>query len=130
MANIDLKELSARESERVEWKKNAADIDQVIKTIVGFANDLSNLGGGYVVCGAEEQKDEHGFQKVSYIGLTAARLKEIEGKVLNDCREKVSPPVVPITEEIPVDEDRRILVFIIAEEDFSHIISQDSILRI
>lgn len=120
MANIDLKELSARESERVEWKKNVADIDQVIKTIVAFANDISNLGGGYVVCGAEEQKDEHGFQKVSYIGLTATRLKEIEGKVLNDCREKVSPPVIPVTEEIPVDGDRRILVFIIAATGNAH----------
>lgn len=120
MANIDLKELSARESERVEWKKNVADIDQVIKTIVAFANDISNLGGGYVVCGAEEGTDEHGFQKVFYTGLMSSRLKELEGKVLNHCREKVSPPVVPITEEIQVDEDRRILVFIIAATGNAH----------
>ena len=26
-----------------------------------FANDLQNLGGGYVVCGAKEEKDENGF---------------------------------------------------------------------
>jgi predicted HTH transcriptional regulator len=120
MANIDLKELSARESERVEWKKNVADIDQVIKTIVAFANDISNLGGGYVVCGAEEGTDEHGFQKVFYTGLTASRLKEIEGKVLKDCRKKVTPPIIPITEEIPVEENRRVLVFIIAATGNAH----------
>ena len=47
--NIDLKELSVRESERVEWKENVADIADVVSTIVAFANDISNLGGGYVV---------------------------------------------------------------------------------
>ena len=120
MASIDLNELSARERLRVEWKKNVADIDQVIKTIVAFANDISNLGGGYVVCGAEEGTDKHGFQKVYYSGLIASRLKELEGKVLRHCREKVSPPIVPVTEEIPVDGKRRILVFIVSASGNAH----------
>jgi len=59
--NINLKELAKRESERVEWKENVADIEDVIKTIVALANDYSNLGGGYVVCGAKEVKEAHGF---------------------------------------------------------------------
>ncbi len=81
---IDLKELASRESEQVEWKKNVADIESVLRIITAFANDFQNMGGGYVVCGAEELKDENGFQKVSYPGLTSARLKEIEGKVMSD----------------------------------------------
>lgn len=111
---IDLKQLAAREGVRVEWKENVANIEQVIKTIVAFANDIANLGGGYVVCGAREGKDEYGFQKVFYTGLPASRLNEIEGKVINDCRTKVSPPIIPVTEEIPVGNGSRILVFIIA----------------
>ena len=55
---IDLKELANRESEQVEWKENVADPKGVVETIVAFANDYSNLGGGYVVCGAKEGKDE------------------------------------------------------------------------
>lgn len=47
MSAIDLKELSKRESERVEWKENVAEIESLIKTTVAFANDYSNLGGGY-----------------------------------------------------------------------------------
>ena len=54
MAKIDLKELAARESERIEWKEDVADIDSVIRTAVAFANDIANLGGGYIVCGARE----------------------------------------------------------------------------
>ena len=87
MNKVDLTELSKRESERVEWKANVADIEDVIKTAVAFANDYSNLGGGYIVCGAKEAKDEHGFQKLIQTGLTSNRLKEIEGKVLSDLRD-------------------------------------------
>lgn len=117
---VNLKELSQRESERVEWKENVADIEDIIKTSVAFANDFSNLGGGYIVCGAKEAKDEHGFQKLIETGLISSRLKQIEGKVISDLREKVFPPIVPITEELPVSEDKRILVFIIPASKDAH----------
>lgn len=64
--NIDLKELARRESEQVEWKENGDDIkiaEGIVKTISAFANDIANVGGGYVICGAKEIKDEHGFPK-------------------------------------------------------------------
>jgi predicted HTH transcriptional regulator len=93
---IDLKELATRESEQVEWKKNVADISDVLRTITAFANDFQNLGGGYVVCGAEETKDEHGFQKVTYPGLTASRFKEVEGTVIHDARDKIDPSITPL----------------------------------
>jgi len=120
MNKIDLSELSKRESERVEWKENVADMEDVIKTAVAFANDYSNLGGGYIVCGAKETKDEHGFQKLIQTGLTSTRLKEIEGKVFADLREKTFPSIVPLTEEIPVTEEKRILVFIIPATSDAH----------
>ncbi len=81
MALVDPKELSARESERVEWKENVADCDDVVRTVVAFANDISNLGGGYVVCDAAEGKDEAGFRKIFLSGLTSARFKEVENRV-------------------------------------------------
>jgi len=120
MGQIDLIELSKRESERVEWKENVADIEDVIKTSVAFANDYSNLGGGYIICGAKEAKDEHGFQKLIQTGLTSKRLKEIEGKVLSDLRDKTFPSVVALTEEIPFTEEKRILVFIIPATSDAH----------
>jgi len=120
MNKIDLSELSKRESERVEWKENVADIEDLIKTSVAFANDYSNLGGGYIVCGAKETKDEHGFQKLDLVGLTSNRLQEIEGKVLSDLREKAFPPIIATTEEIPVSEEKRILVLIIPATGNAH----------
>jgi len=59
--NIDLKKISLRESEKVEWKENSNVrniVISIVKTISAFANDIANMGGGYVVCGAKEIKDE------------------------------------------------------------------------
>ncbi len=120
--HIDLRQLAARESEQVEWKANVADIDDVVETLSAFANDLANLGGGYVVCGASETKDEHGFPSMALTGLVSTRLKEVEGTVLTRCRERVSPPLAPLVEELPAaTPDRRILVFIIAATDQAHL---------
>lgn len=123
--NIDLKELSTRESEKVEWKENGDDqniVRGIVKTISAFANDISNFGGGYVVCGAKEIKDEFGFPKVQYKGLTSTKLKEIEGKVLQHCREYVSPSMTPLVYEMdnPEDKSTRILVFIIIASPEAH----------
>ncbi len=123
--DIDLKELSARESERVEWKENGDDkniVASITKTISAFANDIANIGGGYVICGAKESKDEFGFPKVSYSGLSSEKLKEIEGKVLQHCRDYVSPSIAPIVQEIdnPENSSTRILVFIIPASHDAH----------
>jgi len=110
---IDLQELSVRENEQTEWKENVADVDDVVATLSAFANDLANLGGGYVVCGAREDKDAHGFPVLVRTGLDARRLKEVENNVLARCRDRVSPPITPRVEELASDaEGRRILVFL------------------
>lgn len=121
MSAIDLDKLLARESEQVEWKANVADWQDVIKTIVAFANDFGNLGGGYVVCGAHEGKDPHGFPRVEIVGLTASRLRELENKVLAVCRENVTPPLAPLTEELPgAGPDTRVLIFTVPATAYAH----------
>lgn len=112
---IDLGNLLVRESEQVEWKENVADPDDVVATLSAFANDWSNLGGGYVVCGAKETKDVHGFPIVEIKGLSSSRLKEVEGRVLAGCRDRVSPSIAPLVHEVPTgDAGLRVLVFVMA----------------
>jgi predicted HTH transcriptional regulator len=119
--SVDLNSLLIRESEQVEWKENVADPDDVVATLSAFANDWSNLGGGYVVCGARETKDEHGFPAVQIVGLDANRLKEVEGRVLTGCRDRVSPPIVPLVQELSTsDPSRRVLVFIVPATPHAH----------
>lgn len=118
---VDLRTLSIRESEQVEWKENVADPDDVVETLSAFANDWANLGGGYVVCGAKEEKDEHGFPRIKTVGLEANRLKEVEGRVLAGCRERVAPSIAPLVQEIRTENpERRVLVFIMPATRAAH----------
>ena len=124
--NIDLKELARRESEQVEWKENGDDIkiaEGIVKTISAFANDIANVGGGYVVCGAKEIKDEHGFPKIQYTGLSANKLKEVELKVTKYCQNYVDPAIIPRIVEIenPENNSTRILVFVVLRTRHAHI---------
>lgn len=121
MSRIDLQELAQRESEQVEWKDQVADVFQVVETVVAFANDYSNLGGGYVVCGVQEGKDEQGFQRLTITGLTSRELKEIEGRVTSICLNQVDPPLVPVVEELDCEQpDRRVLVFVVPATGYAH----------
>lgn len=125
-ARVDLQELSRRESEQIEWKENVADINDVLATLAAFANDLQNLGGGYVICGAREDKDANGFPVLVRTGLTPNRLKEVENHVLARCRDRVSPAITPLVEELPADaDDRRILVFIQPATSHAHTYRRD-----
>ena len=118
---VDLRRLAERESEQVEWKANVADENAVVRTLSAFANDLANLGGGYVVCGAKEEKDENGFPRLVLTGLTANRLKEVEGKVMSRCRELVAPAITPVVHELPAaSPDRRVLVFVQPATEQAH----------
>ena len=124
--NIDLKELARRESEQVEWKENGDDIkiaEGIVRTISAFANDIANVGGGYVVCGAKEIKDEHGFPKIQYTGLSANKLKEVELKVTKYCQNYVDPAIAPRIVEIenPENNSTRILVFVVLRTRHAHV---------
>jgi hypothetical protein len=103
----------------------------IVKTIAAFANDIANVGGGYVVCGAKEIKDEFGFPKVDYTGLHSNKLKEIEGKVREQCTNRVSPSIMPVIQVIdnPNDNETKILVFIITATSKAHTYRDDETVK-
>ena len=122
---IDLNILAKHESESVEWKENGDDpnvTQAIVKTIAAFANDIANTGGGYVVCGAKENKDEYGFPKVLFKGLPPDRFAEIENTVLTWCRDRISPSIAPkvVPLENPEAPGTRILVFVVHATDGAH----------
>ena len=120
-SSLDLDELFRRESARVEWKDQVADTDDVVATLSAFANDLASLGGGWVVCGAAEEKDEHGFARMRRRGLDAARCKEVCRQVIDRCAKTVTPPITPRVEELSAeDPSARVVVFEVAATAFVH----------
>ncbi len=115
--STDLTQLATQENALVEWKENVADERDLVKTVVAFANDFLNLGGGYIVCGAKEITDKYGFKAVDYVGLTSSRLNEVKEFIKNTCYDptKVSPPLIPKFEEIALANDpaKKVLVIIV-----------------
>ena len=66
------------ENERIEFKKgwNPASI---YRTVCAFANDFENIGGGYIIVGAEE---ENGRAKRPVIGLPTEQLDAIQKEMI------------------------------------------------
>lgn len=118
----DINVLLAAEGARVEWKENVADVGGVVRTLSAFANDHGNEGGGWVICGIEEQRDEYGFPRPYPIGLLASQCKELREKVVDWCHRYVEPSLTPKVEEMPVPghPERRLLVFSMAASQRVH----------
>lgn len=78
------------ESNRVEFKRgwNPASI---YRTIVAFANDFDNLGGGYIVVGVEE---EDGIAKRPVVGVPAERIDSIQRQMIG-YNSLISPSYLP-----------------------------------
>lgn len=119
---IDWSRLVQRESVRVEWKENVADEPGVVKTLCAFANDIQQVGGGRVICGLKEDKNEFGDPVAIPVGLDEKRFKQIKNKILNICHRQVEPPLTPTVEDYPVEDspDRKLLVFSVTASQYAH----------
>ena len=74
----DLLSCRTVESERVEFKAGW-NPDAIYRTIAAFANDINNIGGGYIVIGAE---DENGRAKRPVKGLDVNELDFIQKQMV------------------------------------------------
>lgn len=50
----DLLEYNTIESIRIEYRADYSP-NEIIRTICAFANDIDNMGGGYIIVGVEEK---------------------------------------------------------------------------
>ena len=92
------------ESERIEFKKSW-HLETIMHTICAFANDINNLGGGYIVIGIEEEK---GCALLPPRGLDILEIDHIQKKLVEVCKRlqpNYFPSVVPM-----VYKNRHIIV--------------------
>ncbi len=121
-AVASLEELLQAESAWVEWKE-AGDRLAIVKTLVAFANDENDQGrGGHVICGVEEQKDEHGVVRPNVVGLSQGDRTGLKQKVLESCANDVSPPLTVTVREVPMHDEpgRAVVIFFVAASDHVH----------
>jgi ATP-dependent DNA helicase RecG len=95
------------ESTRIEFKEdfNPAPI---IHTICAFANDIDNIGGGYIVIGVAE-KD--GVPQFPVKGIERERIDGICKKLLNYTN-LIEPRYVPIAEPVVYEGKNLILIWV------------------
>lgn len=83
------------ETNRIEFKSdyNPAPI---IRTICAFANDIDNMGGGYIIVGVEE---ENGSPKFPIKGIAKDRIDGILKKLREHCH-SIEPLYEPVAEPV------------------------------
>lgn len=103
----DLIDEKVVESTRIEFKEgfNPAAI---IRTICAFANDIDNIGGGYIVIGVEE---ENGHPKYPLKGLSKDSVDGIMKKLREKCH-FIEPLYQPIVEPVMLDGVYLIVVWV------------------
>ena len=99
------------ESTRIEFK---ADFNPspIIRTICAFANDIDNVGGGYIIIGIEE---ENGIPKFPIKGIQKTKIDSILKKLREYCHyiEPLYEPVVePVIYHDKTDKKNKNLVMI------------------
>ena len=83
------------ESMRIEYKADY-NPDEIIRTICAFANDIDNMGGGYIVVGVEE---ENGCPILPVKGIEKSKIDGILKKLHNHCH-FIEPLYEPVVEPV------------------------------
>jgi ATP-dependent DNA helicase RecG len=80
------------EHDRVEYKRGW-NPSEIITTICAYANDFSNVNGGYIVIGVEEK---NGRPILPPVGLDEEQLDEIQQELFQYCN-FITPRYIPQT---------------------------------
>lgn len=93
------------ESARIELKENF-NPDPIVHTICAFANDIDNIGGGYIFIGVEEK---HGLPVHPISGLPQEKLDDIQLELLRCCH-FIEPLLIPEIQVTKIDDQFVLLV--------------------
>ena len=94
----DLLEKNRVESNRIEFKEGWNPV-RIYQSICAFANDIDNLGGGYILVGV---KEENGKAVRPVCGLSDEEIEHINKKMIG-FNKLIDPYYRPRTSVEPVD---------------------------
>lgn len=95
------------ESNRVEFK-SGFNPNTIIHSICAFANDIDNMGGGYIVVGVEE---ENGSPKFPVKGIEQKKIDSILKELVGYCH-CIEPLYNPIVEPVLYHDKYLIVIWI------------------
>ena len=95
------------EQNRVEYKEGWNPND-IIHTICAFANDYSNVNGGYLVIGV---KEENGIPQIPLKGIPKEQLDMIQQEIFQYCN-KITPRYIPKIDIVDYHESGVFLIYL------------------
>lgn len=103
------------EDSRIEFKEswNNVSVGQIYRSVCAFANDLDNIGGGYIVIGVAE-KDGVAVRPVK--GISLNELDKIQKEILN-YNHMISPAYFPKVEIEEIDGEKVIVLWVQSGEN-------------
>lgn len=104
----DLINAKTVESSRIEFKKGWNPLD-VLRTVCAFANDIEELGGGYIVIGIAE-KD--GSPILPPEGLDQKELDVIQRDFFKLCKDNITPNIFPAIEIVEFHSKFIIIIWV------------------
>lgn len=107
---VNIKELINQkvvESDRIEFKESFNPA-AIIRTICAFANDVDNIGGGYIVIGVKEEK---GHPIYPLKGVDVNDIDDILKKLREKCH-YIEPLYEPVVEPVLVDDTYVIVIWV------------------
>ena len=103
------------EWERLEFKEGWNPLE-VVQTIVAFANDINNWGGGYIAIGI---RGKDGRPVLPPKGVEPARLDSMQKELLNLCNQ-IKPPYFPIAQPVEYMGKQIFLIWVPGSETRPH----------
>lgn len=100
------------ESVRIEFKRGWNPFD-ILRTVCAFANDIDELGGGYVVIGIEEQ---NGSPILPPFGVEQKDIDGIQREFFKLCKDNIDPNIFPSIEVIEFQGKFIIVIWITTGE--------------
>lgn len=116
----DLLEKNRVESNRIEFKEGWNPV-RIYQSICAFANDIDNLGGGYILVGV---KEENGKAVRPVCGLSDEEIEHINKKMIG-FNKLIDPYYRPRISVEPVDGKNILVIWVPMGEDRPYAVPED-----
>lgn len=116
----DLLNKNRIESDRIEFKKGWNPVT-IYHSICAFANDIDNIGGGYVVVGVEE---ENGVAKRPVCGIPEASLDKIQREI-HQYNQLIEPLYAPRLSVEEVDGEKILVIWVTSGNNRPYTVPSD-----
>lgn len=116
----DLLNKNRIESDRIEFKKGWNPV-AIYHSICAFANDIDNIGGGYVVVGVEE---ENGVAKRPVCGIPEASLDKIQREI-HQYNQLIEPLYAPRLSVEEVDGKKILVIWVTSGNNRPYTVPSD-----